>query len=69
MLLAGIVAAQVEILKLGASMGRSLEQTTTLTSQNELLRDSVASLSDDQRIERLATTWAWSCRRPARSGT
>ena len=34
-LLAGIVAAQVEILKLGASMGRSLEQTTTLTSQNE----------------------------------
>ena len=55
-LLAGIVAAQVEILKLGASMGRSLEQTTTLTSQNELLRDSVASLSDDQRIERLATS-------------
>ena len=54
-LLAGIVAAQVEILKLGASMGRSLEQTTTLTSQNELLRDSVASLSDDQRIEWLAT--------------
>ncbi len=54
-LLAGIVAAQVEILKLGASMGRSLEQTTTLTGQNELLRDSVASLSDDQRIERLAT--------------
>lgn len=54
-LLAGIVAAQVEILKLGANMGRSLEQTTTLTSQNELLRESVASLSDDQRIERLAT--------------
>jgi hypothetical protein len=54
-LLVGIVAAQVEILKLGANMGRSLEQTTTLTSQNELLRESVASLSDDQRIERLAT--------------
>ena len=54
-LLAGIVAAQVEILKLGANMGRSLEQTTTLTSQNELLRESVASLSDDQRIEWLAT--------------
>jgi len=53
-LLAGIVAAQVEILKLGASMGRALEQTTTLTSQNELLRDSVAALSDDQRIEHLA---------------
>ena len=55
-LLAGIVAAQVEILKLGASMGRSLEQTTTLTTQNEQLRYSVASLSDDQRIERLATS-------------
>ena len=34
-LLAGIVATQVEILKLGASMGRSLEQTSSLTSQNE----------------------------------
>ncbi len=55
-LLAGIVAAQVEILKLGATMGRSLEQTTTLTTQNEQLRYSVASLSDDQRIERLATS-------------
>jgi cell division protein FtsL len=55
-LLAGIVAAQVEILKLGASMGRSLEQTTTLTTQNEQLRYSVASLSNDQRIERLATS-------------
>lgn len=55
-LLAGIVAAQVEILKLGANMGTSLEQTTTLTTQNEQLRYSVASLSDDQRIERLATS-------------
>jgi hypothetical protein len=53
-LLAGIVAAQVEILKLGANMGRALEQTTTLTTQNEALRGSVAQLSDDQRIERLA---------------
>jgi hypothetical protein len=52
-LLAGIVAAQVEILKLGASMGRSLEQTTTLTNANEQLRGSVAALGDDQRIERL----------------
>jgi cell division protein FtsL len=55
-LLAGIVAAQVEILKLGANMGSSLEQTTTLTTQNEQLRYSVASLSNDQRIERLATS-------------
>ena len=54
-LLAGIVAAQVEILKLGASNGRSLEQTTTLTNANEQLRGSVAALSDDQRIERLGS--------------
>jgi hypothetical protein len=53
-LLAGIIAAQVEILKLGATMGRALEQTTTLTTQNEQLRGSVAALADDQRIERLA---------------
>jgi cell division protein FtsL len=54
-LLAGIVFTQVEILKLGASMGRAIEQTTTLTSQNEQLRSSVATLSDDRRIERLAS--------------
>jgi hypothetical protein len=53
-LLAGIVAAQVEILKLGARMGQALEQTTTLTTQNEQLRGNVAQLADDQRIERLA---------------
>ena len=53
-LLAGIVAAQVEILKLGASMGRALEQTTALTAKNEQLRGAVAQLADDQRIERLA---------------
>ena len=53
-LLTGIVAAQVEILKLGASMGRALEQTTTLTTQNEALRGNVAQLADDQRIVRLA---------------
>ena len=54
-LLAGIVASQVEILKLGASMGRSLEQTTTLTNRNEQLRGTVAALSDGQRIQRLAS--------------
>jgi hypothetical protein len=53
-LLVGIVAAQVEILKLGATMGRALEQTTNLTTQNEQLRGNVAQLADDQRIERLA---------------
>jgi hypothetical protein len=36
-------------------MGSSLEQTSSLTTQNETLRDNVAALSDDQRIQRLAT--------------
>jgi hypothetical protein len=53
-LLAGIVAMQVEVLKLGTSMGRAIQRGSTLQSQNEMLRASVASLADDQRIERLA---------------
>ena len=54
LMLVGIVAMQVEVLKLGASEGRSLQQSAALQSRNELLRASVASLSDDGRIERLA---------------
>jgi cell division protein FtsL len=54
MLLAGIVAMQVEVLKLNAGIGRSLERGTALQAQNELLRASVAQLSDEQRIERMA---------------
>jgi hypothetical protein len=53
-LLAGIVATQVEVLKLGASMGRWMERSAALTSHNQSLQASVAALSDDQRIERLA---------------
>ena len=53
-LLAGIVAMQVEVLKLGASIGRSLERSTALEGRNEILRANVATLADDQRIERLA---------------
>jgi hypothetical protein len=53
-LLAGIVAMQVEVLKLGANIGRSLDRTTTLENTNQLLRANVAWLSDDQRIEKLA---------------
>ncbi|HEY1521523.1 MAG TPA: hypothetical protein VGF70_00795 [Solirubrobacteraceae bacterium] len=53
-LLAGIVATQVEVLKLGASMGRWIERSAALTSHNQALQSSVAALSDDQRIERLA---------------
>jgi hypothetical protein len=53
-LLAGIVATQVEVLKLGASTGRWVERTAALSSRNQALQASVAMLSDDQRIERLA---------------
>jgi hypothetical protein len=55
-LLAGIVAMQVEVLKLSANMGRSLARGTALQSRNEQLRASVAQLGDDQRIERIAAT-------------
>ena len=54
-MLAGIVAMQVEVLKLNASMGRSIALASSLQTRNELLRTSVSSLSDAQRIERLAT--------------
>jgi hypothetical protein len=53
-MLAGIVAMQVEVLKLGANVGRSIERSSSLQTRNQLLRASVASLSDDARIERLA---------------
>jgi hypothetical protein len=53
-MLAGIVAMQVEVLKLSSSMGRSIERSTSLQSRNEILRASVAGLADDQRIERIA---------------
>jgi cell division protein FtsL len=53
-LLAGIVAMQVEVLKLNAGIGRSLERGSALQAQNELLRAGVARLSDEQRIERIA---------------
>jgi cell division protein FtsL len=53
-LLVGIVAMQVEVLKLNAGIGRSLERSSSLQGQNELLRASVAQLSDEQRIERIA---------------
>jgi len=46
-LLAGIVAMQVEVLKLGASMGRAIERGTALQNTNELLRENVATLADD----------------------
>jgi cell division protein FtsL len=63
-LLVGIVAMQVEVLKLNASMGRAIEQGSALQSRNELLRERVASLGDDQRIESLATKMGMSMPAP-----
>jgi hypothetical protein len=54
-MLAGIVAMQVELLKLNASIGRSIGLGAALQSRNDTLRASVSSLSDAQRIERLAS--------------
>lgn len=53
-MLVGIVAMQVEVLKYGASIGRALQNTSIVQSRNELLRAEVSSLSSDQRIERYA---------------
>jgi hypothetical protein len=53
-LLVGIVAMQVEILKLGTGMGRWIERGSTLSTKNQALQANVAALMDDQRIERLA---------------
>jgi cell division protein FtsL len=53
-LLVGIVAMQVEVLKLNAGIGRALEQSTSLQNRNEQLRAAVARGADDQRIESIA---------------
>lgn len=53
-MLAGIVAMQVEVLKLGSSMGRWVQRGSVLASRDAELRASVATLSGSQRIERIA---------------
>ena len=50
-LLVGIVAMQVEVLKFNASIGRSSVSSAQLQSENQVLRASVSRLSDAQRIE------------------
>lgn len=54
-MLVGIVAMQVELLKLNASTGRSIELISSLQSRNESLRADVASASNPNRIDRIAT--------------
>jgi hypothetical protein len=55
-LLVVIVGMRVEVLKLGSSVGRQLEQATALESGNAALRAQVSELSGNQRIEQLAAT-------------
>jgi hypothetical protein len=52
-MLGGIVALQVELLKLGATTGRSIELVAALQSRNDILRAEVAADSAPGRIERL----------------
>ena len=54
-MLVGIVAMQVELLKLNATTGRSIELISSLQGRNDMLRAQVASASDPNRIERLAS--------------
>jgi hypothetical protein len=53
-MLAGIVAMQVEVLKFGASIGRAIQRGSALSMQNQQLRAAVTSLADEQRVETLA---------------
>ncbi len=54
-LLVGIVAMQVEVLKLNAGVGRALAQSEALQSRNEVLRIDVAQLDNPLRIETMAS--------------
>ncbi len=51
LLLIGIVASQVEILKLNASLGHGVVRAAQLQSQDERLASAVSQLSDTQHIE------------------
>jgi hypothetical protein len=64
-LLVGIVAMQVEVLKLNAGIGRALEQSSSLQIRNEQLRAAVARGADDQRIESMAAHMGMVMPRPA----
>lgn len=50
-LLVGIVASQVEILKLNASLGHNVVRAAQLQSEDQRLANAVSQMSDVQRIE------------------
>ena len=49
-----IVGLRVEVLKLGSSVGRQIQQATMLASSNSELRKQISALSDNRRITTLA---------------
>jgi hypothetical protein len=53
-LLAGIVALQVSMLRLNAGISRSVEQAQTLQRQNQQMQANVAALASDSRMAALA---------------
>jgi cell division protein FtsL len=54
-LLGGIVAMQVSLLKLNAGISRAVTTTTTLEQQNAGLEEEIARLSSSERIKAAAT--------------
>jgi hypothetical protein len=54
-LLVGIVAMRVEVLKLGSSVGSEIQQVSVLQSANAVMLKQVSALSDNTRIERDAS--------------
>jgi hypothetical protein len=50
LMLGGIVAMQVSLLKLNAGISRAVETTATLTRQNADMKDSIARLSSGERV-------------------
>lgn len=64
-LLAGIVAMQVEVLKLNAATAVSLQRSTSLQNQRDALQASVSQLGDEQRIESLAAKMGMQMPAPA----
>lgn len=52
-----VVGLRVEVLKLGSSVGAAVAQATTLQSSNAVLRAQISALSDNQRIERIASAY------------
>jgi cell division protein FtsL len=67
-MLAGIVFMQVEELKLGAAYGRAVQQTATLSAQNDALTASTGALGDTSRIESIAARLGLMMPAPSQTG-